>query len=158
MYPPYEPRGQYFDDLKVGDAWMSMGRTISEADIVNFAGVSGDFNPLHTDETYAAINVYGGRIAHGMCALSIVTGLFERSGVVEGTIVGFVGLDMKFRQPVRAGDTLRLAFRVTRLLAGNGGEAGVVMFHGDGLNQRDEVVMDGTLTALVKRRPPDEAA
>src|SRR5215510_4236797 len=107
----YQMRGLHFEDFEVGRAFHSASRTITEADIVNFAGVSGDFNPLHTDETYAATNVYGGRIAHGMCALSIITGLFERSGVVEGTIVGFVGLDMKFRQPVRVGDTVRLAYR-----------------------------------------------
>lgn len=152
MLGRYETRGRHFDDLTVGDAWLTQGRTITEADIVNFAGVSGDFNPLHLDEQYSQANLYGGRIAHGMCVLSIVTGLFERSGVVEGTILGFISLDMKWRLAVRAGDTIRLGFAVKATLRGSQADAGIVIFRGEAYNQRDETVLDGQITALVRRK------
>lgn len=153
MRPVYQPRGKWFEELVAGDAWMSVGRTVTETDIVNFAGVSGDFNPLHTDEVASAAGQFGGRVAHGMCGLSIATGLFERSGIVEGTIIGFVGIEMKFRAPVRIGDTIRLAYSVARARGGQGGEGGVVIFHGEVVNQDDEIVMDGHITTLVKSRP-----
>ena len=88
-----------------------------------------------------------------MCGLSIATGLFERSGIVEGTIVGFVGIDMKFRAPVRIGDTISLAYSVARVRGGQDGEGGVVIFHGEVVNQHGEIVMEGHITTLVKGKP-----
>ena len=77
----YQPRGMYLEDFEVGKVYESGGRTITEADIVNFAGVSGDFNPLHMDEEFAKTNLFGKRIAHGALGFIISTGLSNQTGL-----------------------------------------------------------------------------
>src|SRR4051794_8562639 len=97
----------YFEDLSEGDSWTSARRTVTEADIAAFAGVSGDFNPIHTDEIFAAGTAFGTRVAHGALVLSIATGLRQQSGLFNGTLRALVEIrGWKFLAPVRAGDTI----------------------------------------------------
>src|SRR5581483_178516 len=83
------PRGKYFEEFVVGESWDSPGRTITEADLVIFAGFSGDYHPLHTDEEYAKATQFGTRIFHGPGAFAVATGLESRLGIKEGTAIAF---------------------------------------------------------------------
>jgi len=151
----YRANGVYFEDLHVGDTMASPGRTITETDLVNFCGLSGDYNELHSNEEYASRASYGKRIAHGLLGLSVASGLASRVGILEGTAEAFMGLDWRFKHPIFAGDTVRLRADVVnkreipRLHGG--------LFHIDVqlLNQRDEVVQEGRWTLLLKGRPAE---
>lgn len=148
--------GRYFEDFESGYEAISPRRTITEHDIVAFAGLSGDFNPLHTDALFAAETGFGQRIAHGMLGASIATGLAARLGMIEGTALAFLGLDWKFRRPILIGDTVHLTVSVkaTRPMRSAGG--GIVTFSAALENQRDEVVQRGEWTMMIKSRIPDD--
>jgi 3-hydroxybutyryl-CoA dehydratase len=145
-------RGRTFEEFAVGDAVESPARTITESDVVLFAGLSGDYNPLHTDAEYAKGTIFGTRVAHGLLGLSVASGLAWRTGFLEGTAEALIGVDWKFRAPVRIGDTIRLRAEVSqkREMARLGG--GFITFAVTLLNQRDEVVQKGTWTLLVRGR------
>lgn len=144
--------GLYFEEFSVDDSITSQGRTVTEADIVNFAMLSGDWNPLHTDAEVAKGTVFGERIAHGMLVLSIATGLADRMGFVNGTAIAFMELNWQFRSAVKMGDTIRVQATVSELkpMARLGG--GYVTFKVQILNQEDKVVQRGTWMLLVKSR------
>ena len=93
-------RGIYFADFEVGREYVSVGRTITEADVVAFAGLSGDFNPLHTDATFAAKTPFGQRVAHGMLSASISTGLAQTLGIFEGTTLALMAQTFEYKGPV----------------------------------------------------------
>jgi len=147
------PRGQYFEEFAVGDEASTSARTITEADVVQFAGLSGDYNPLHTDAEFAKGTPFGQRIAHGLLGLSIASGLADRAGFIEGTTLAFLGLEWKFSKPVLFGDTIHLRTEVvkTRPMKRLGG--GLVEFDVRVLNQRDEVVQRGTWRMLMRSHP-----
>ena len=95
----------YFEDMAVGNSWTTAARTVTEADVVNFAGVSGDFNWIHIDAEATKQTPFGGRIAHGLLVLSMVTGLRMQSGLFTGTILAFLEIESwKFQAAVRIGD------------------------------------------------------
>ncbi|MEA2246664.1 MAG: hypothetical protein QOH46_1193 [Solirubrobacteraceae bacterium] len=143
----------FFEDVEVGMRFESPARTITEADLVNFAGVSGDFNPLHTDDVFAATTPYGRRIAHGMLALSVVTGLRQRMGVFDGTLLGFLEIrSWRFRRPVFPGDTIRAVTSVAELRETSKADRGVMIQGIEVLNQHDDVVQDGEFVTLLRRR------
>lgn len=145
--------GLFFEDLSVGQVFTSPGRTVTEADVVNFAGVSGDFNPLHTDAEHAARTPYGERIAHGVLVLAMATGLRQRGGVFDGTLLGFLEVrSWLFRAPVRIGDTIRVITTITELRETSKPDRGVMVHRVEVRNQRDEVVQDGDFVLLVRRR------
>ena len=145
-------QGLYYEEYTVGDAITSQGRTVTEADIVNFAMLSGDWNPLHTDAEAARETPYGERIAHGLLVLSMATGLAERLGFMHQTVLGFMGLEWQFRAAVKIGDTIRVQATVSELkpMARLGG--GYVTFKVQILNQEDKVVQRGAWTVLVKSK------
>src|SRR5437870_4163650 len=89
-------KGKYFDEFEIGASYTTASRTVTEADIVNFAGVSGDFNPLHTDESFARTTPFGTRIAHGMLVASIATGLANQSGLFEGTTIALLTQTLRY--------------------------------------------------------------
>jgi acyl dehydratase len=144
-------RGLYFDDFPLNEEYESPGRTITEADIVMFAGLSGDYNQLHTDAEFARATPFGARIAHGALVLSVATGLASRLGVIEGTALAFTGLTWKFQKPVFAGDTVRLRLKATKKRA-LGNEAGMVIAEVTIVNQRDEIVQSGEWSVLIARK------
>ena len=145
-------RGMYFEEFVLGQEILSPARTVTETDVVQFAGLSGDYNVLHTDAEFAKSTPYGQRIAHGLLGLSIASGLAARAGFIEGTAQAFMGLNWKFKAPIFLGDTIRLLTRVSRLRPMPSMGGGVVVFELTVLNQRDETVQEGEWTLLVKNR------
>lgn len=143
-------QGRYFEEFEVGDTLETAARTITETDVVRFAGLSGDYNQLHTDAEYAADTMFGERIAHGLLGLSIVSGLSSRLGFGEGTVEAFTSLEWKFRGPIKLGDTIRARLEVRRKkeMVRLGG--GFVVLDVVVLNQKDETVQKGSWTLLVR--------
>src|SRR5438445_11109466 len=103
---------RYFDDIQVGEEYESPGRTVTEADIVLFAGLSGDYNILHTDAEFMKQSIFGERIAHGLLGLAIQAGLFTRATQAYATLA-FVGLRREFKGPIKIGDTIHLRATVS---------------------------------------------
>jgi acyl dehydratase len=145
--------GLFYDEFTLGDSTDSVGRTITEADVVNFAALTGDWNLIHTDAAYAATQMYKQRVAHGLLVLSIASGLAVRMGFMEDTIMAFRGLTWKFVKPVFIGDTIRLRVTVeeTKPMARLGG--GLVIFKLEVINQEDEVTQRGNWEILCKAAP-----
>jgi 3-hydroxybutyryl-CoA dehydratase len=142
----------YFEDFQIGSVFETRGRTITEADIVNFAGLSGDFIELHTNEEYARQTPFGRRIAHGALVFSISTGLTTQMNLVNDTVLAFYGIDkLRFTNPVFAGDTVRVTKRVTELRAKDEGR-GVVTFETSVIKQNGEPVIVYVDKLLVKRK------
>lgn len=137
--------------------WMSGRRTVTEGDISGFAGLSGDFNPLHTDAIFAAGTLYGGRIAHGALVLSIATGLRQQMGLFTGTLTGLLEIrSWKFLAPVRAGDTVAAVTTIESLRPSSKSGQGVVVQRVDVVNQAGEIVQRGELVTLVRSRESAE--
>ena len=151
-------RGLYFEEFSVGQEIHTSARTITEADIVNFAGISGDFNFIHTNAEAAKQSPYGQRIAHGMLIASIATGLCVQQGFIDGTTLAFRELAWKFSLPVFIGDTLHVTTKVleTKKMRGNNG--GLVTFEARVINQRDEVVQKGEWKMLMQTQPIEQPA
>lgn len=101
---------KYFENYQIGETWFSKARTITETDVVMFAGLSGDWYPLHTDKEYAANTQFKQRIAHGMLILSVSTGLLQFE---PGAIVAFYGMEnVRFKKPTFIGDTIHLEVKI----------------------------------------------
>jgi acyl dehydratase len=153
--PKIHPQGLFLEEFEVGRLLLGPSRTVTEADIMDFAAVSGDDNALHTDEEFARNTVFGQRIAHGLLGLSIGTGLACEAGFIDGTTLAFTGLEWKFKAPVFIGDTI--TFRATvaknRPMRGIGG--GMVVLKVEIVNQDDKVVQTGQWSLLIKSQPAD---
>jgi len=146
--------GKYFEDFEEGMEFLTLGRTMTEADIVNFSGFTGDFNPLHTDAQYASKNVFGERIAHGMCGFSMATGLLIRLNILEGTIVAFYGIDQwRFRAPIKIGDTIHVLAKVAEKKESKKESQGLIALMIDVMNQDGTSVMGGVVKVIMKKRP-----
>jgi len=147
------PRGRYFEEFNIGDQVTSQGRTITEADVVAFAGLSGDYNPIHVDAEFAKAGMFGERIAHGLLVLSIASGLAWQLGFLAGTADAFLSLECKFTGPVKIGDTIKVSAQVAqkREMPGSGG--GMVVFNVEVTNQRGEAVQKGKWSVLVRSAP-----
>ncbi|MBI3159157.1 MAG: dehydratase [Chloroflexi bacterium] len=147
-------RGKYFEEFEVGLQVTSVGRTVTESDIVTFSGLSGDFNQIHTDAEFSKGTPFGQRVAHGILGLSIASGLAVQTGVMEGTILAFREINAwKFIKPVFIGDTIHVVLEVLETKALPRLKAGSVVIELDVKNQNDETVMKGTWTALILMRP-----
>lgn len=150
----YQPRGKYFEEFQSGECIVTSGRTITETDIVNFAGLSGDFNQIHTDAAFSANTPYKQRIAHGLLVTSIVSGLGVQTGFMEGTVIAFREIsEWKFIKPVFIGDTVHatLTVRETKEVRRIGG--GMVTIDVEVQNQTQDVVMKGVWVVLIVSRP-----
>jgi acyl dehydratase len=128
---------------------------VTEADIVNFAALSGDWNPLHSDAEVASQTPYGGRIAHGLLVLAMASGLAERLGFMNQTVLGFMGLDWEFRAAVKIGDTIHARASVAGMKPMPRLGGGYVTFSLQVLNQEGKVVQRGTWKLLIKSKPGD---
>ena len=141
-----------FDDLEVGRTVTSPSRTVTEADVVNFAGVSGDFNPIHTSETAAEESDFGERVAHGALVFSLMTGLARRASDRRADVVAFYGVDeLRFTGPVSLGDTIHVEMElVEKEERDHPTASGLVRYEAEVMNQDDEVVLSCELLSLVK--------
>lgn len=151
--PPAQ-RGMYFEEFEPGQKLVSAARTITETDIVLFAGLTGDFNQIHVDAEYSKTTPFGARVAHGLLGLSIASGLLVQTGMMEGTIMAFREInEWKFIKPIYIGDTVHVETEVkeTKALPRIGG--GSINLLLDLKNQKGETLMKGNWTALILSRP-----
>jgi acyl dehydratase len=147
-------RGMWFEEFEVGQQIITPGRTISETDIISFAGLSGDYNQIHTNAEFSRNTPFGQRVAHGLLGLSITSGLAMRTGILEGTVIAFREINnWKFTNPVFIGDTIHAELNIMESKAIPRLKGGSIVIEIVVKNQRDEVVMKGTWTALVANRP-----
>lgn len=142
----------YYDDLELGTVFVSRGRTVTEADLVNFAGLSGDFNELHTNEEYARESPFGRRVAHGALVFSISIGLTTQTGQLDRSVLAFYAVDrLRFTQPVYIGDTITVRKRILDK-QDKGQGRGLVVFDTKVVNQRDEIVLVYQDKLLIRKR------
>ena len=143
---------QYFEDFTVANVSTSRTRTVTEADIVNFAGLSGDFVELHMSESFAAKGPFGKRIAHGALIFSISTGLSVQMDQITDTVIAFYGVDkLRFTRPVFIGDTIHVTKKVLTKEQ-KGADRGVVTFETTVLNQDGQPVLVYSDKVLLKSR------
>ena len=151
--PPAQ-RGMFFEEFEVGQKVRSAGRTVTETDIVGFAGLSGDFNQIHTDAAYAKTVPFGQRVAHGLCVLSIASGLAVQTGIMEGTVLAFREIiEWKFSLPVFIGDTIHVEMEVLELKAFPRLGGGAVTISLDVRNQDGKSAQKGKWSVLMMSRP-----
>jgi 3-hydroxybutyryl-CoA dehydratase len=142
---------KYFEDFIVGETFTTPGRTMTDADVTDFAGVSGDFHSLHTDEEFAKRNMFHKRVAHGVLTLAITEGLWMRLGIFEESLVAFYGIDnLRFTKPVFIGDTIRARLVVGEIREKK--EFGLVTINNEVTNQNGEIVLKFDAQLLLKRR------
>lgn len=146
-------RGLTYDQFEVGEIYTSQGRTVTEADVVLFAGLSGDFNPLHTDAEFGKRTPFGERIAHGMLIVSMATGMANWTGIFEGTTIALMEQVIRYKGVVLLGDTVHLEMEVQEKRETSKTDRGIVYFATRMVNQRLEVVVDGVWTLMMKRNP-----
>ena len=147
----YIPRGLTFDQFDVGDVFVCQARTVTEADTVNFAGVAGDYNPLHTDEEFGKTTPFGSRIAHGVLGLAIATGQANQLGIFEGTTIALMQQIVKYTGAVKFGDTIHLELKVAEKKESSKTDRGVVTFDTTVLNQHGKSVIEGQWVLMMKR-------
>jgi acyl dehydratase len=151
-------QGKYFEEFEIGDTFVTPRRTITETDLIQFAGMSGDYNPIHTDHVYAADSPYGQPVVYGLLVLSIVTGLTARLGIFDGTIIAMLGIDnWKFAGPVFVGDTIHVRMTIISKRETSRPDRGILVRDYEVLNQRDEVVQTGSMTLMIRRKEQIDA-
>jgi acyl dehydratase len=140
----------FFEEFQVGQIFTSQGRTITEADVVTFAGWSWDANPVHTDAERMRDSRFGERIAHGMLGLSVALGLASRLGIFEDSSIALLGIDeWRFRAPVFIGDTVHVTVEITGTRLTSRGDSGVLSRRFSLINQAGTVVQSGDIGLLV---------
>lgn len=147
----YEASGLFYEEFEEGRSWRTAARTVGESDVSAFSALTGDYTYLHTDARGAAQTPFGERVAHGLLGLSFLIGLVTRLGVIEGTVEAFLGLEWRFRGPIRFGDTIHGEVAVKSRRVSSKGQ-GLVTLALRLLNQRDETIHEGDVTIMVARR------
>lgn len=143
----------FLEDFEQGTSHWTPGRTLTEADVMSFAGLSGDYNPAHTDYEFARKGAFGRPIAHGLLSLVVSAGLADRDGSLDGSAIALLGVTWKFGKPVFFGDTIRLKLTIESTRITSKQDRGIVVRHIAVYNQHEEIVQEGAFTTLVKRRP-----
>jgi 3-hydroxybutyryl-CoA dehydratase len=131
-----------YDEIKIGDD-ASLSRTITEAHIVNYAGITGDMNPIHVDAEYAKQSMFGERVAHGMLVAGLISAVLGTQ--LPGPNSIYLGQDLKFTAPVKIGDTVKVVVTVTE----KRDDKRIIKLRTTASNQRGEVVIDGN--AVMKK-------
>jgi len=150
--------GLYLEDFVLDRTLITHGRTIGEADVSLFAGLAGDFNPLHVDEEFAKNTEFGGRIAHGPLVLSMAIGLMAQLNLIDGTALALLDLKWAFKAPVKLGDTIRARVTPIEKRPSRKQGRGVLVLRFEVANQRGETVQTGTITLLMKMRATKSAS
>jgi acyl dehydratase len=146
--------GLYWEECEVGKSFETAARTVTETDVVNFAGISGDYNPLHINEEYCKKTQFGTRIAHGPLVYAIAAGLLFQLHLYDDTLIAFLGFEsLKFTKPVKIGDTINAKVTVTEVTETSKPDRGVMKRQLQVINQHGEIVQDGIQAFLMKRKP-----
>ena len=145
--------GLYVEDFEINVTHRTRGRTIGESDVSQFAGLVGDFNPLHVDEEFSRKSIFGGRVAHGPLVLSTAIGLMSQLNWIDGTALGLLGISWEFHAPVRFGDTISAKVTPLEARPSNTPGRGVLKIGFEVLNQNEEIVQVGSIVLLMQRRP-----
>ena len=148
----YKMRGRTFDEFVIDEEIVSGGRTVTEADVVNFACLSGDFQPEHMNEEFARKSPIGARIAHGLLVLSMATGLLNQTGAFEGTSIAILEVTVRFRKAVMFGDTIRAIQRITGKKETSKPDRGVLTTRIRVLNQDSQTILESDLVILLYKR------
>lgn len=159
--PSPQRRGRWFEEFETGQDFVSAARTVTEADVALFAGLSGDFNPLHVDAAFAERTAFRGRIAHGLLVESVASGLAAQTGIFDGTIAALAEVGIRFERPVRPGDSIFIQLTVEEVDPEPSRSRGWVRFGTRVFNQRGERVVDGhwvtrMLRDRARRSAPEE--
>ena len=151
-------RGKCIEEFEVGQVDESRARTVTETDVVTFAWISGDVNPMHTDAVHSAKSPVGQRIAHGALGLSIATGLSASLGYLEGSAVAALGVDeWRFLKPILFNDTVHLRATVVTARPTSKPDRGVLVRRMELVNQHGDVVQTGLMTTMVLTRAGRDA-
>lgn len=143
----------YFEDYDVGETFETRGRTVTDADLLNYAAVSGNYHPIHLDEDLMGDSPFGGRLVHGLAVLSIMEGQKVQTGLIEDSIIALYGFDdLRFTNPVFVGDTIHTELTVIDKDEKDD-ESGVVLMEEKGVNQDGEPVVVGESRSLLEKRP-----
>jgi len=146
--------GKYFEEFRDGQSFKSPARTVTETDIVNFAGLTGDFNPVHTDETFASQTDFGERIAHGPMMIGMSFGLLSRLDLLDGTVIALRDIQWSFEAAVRIGDTIHVEAKVLETRASRRAvDRGYVSLELLLTNQDKVLVQSGKAGVIVQRKP-----
>jgi acyl dehydratase len=148
----FKLRGKTFDELVIGDTVTTIGRTVSETDVINFAGISGDFHPEHMNEEYAKKSPLGERIAHGLLTTAVATGMVNQTGITEGTTIAVLEMKQKFLKAVKFGDTIRSVFKIVDKKETRKPDRGIAKAELVVLNQNDETVLEAEIVIMLYRK------
>ena len=149
----YKHAGKYFEEFNIGDKFVTPSRTITEADIVTYAGLSGDYHIIHTDEEFAKGTIFGSRIAHGPLTTAVALGLLFRLGLLDGTSMALLGLNTKFVNAVLPGDTIKCVVEVIGKRETKKPDRGILTLKLQIMNQREEVVIEVEHITMQARLP-----
>lgn len=148
------PRGKFYEELEVGDEFVTPARTITEADILMYAALTGDYNPVHTDAEWCKENnIYKQRIGHGLMGLAYVDGLIFRLGLFDGTGLATLNWNWDFKGPILIGDTLHAVTKITMKRETKKAERGIINEHVTLMNQSGEVIGEGDHLNMIRRLP-----
>lgn len=142
----------WFEDFEVGDTFVTKGRTVTETDVMMYAYLSGDYNPIHTDAVFASQTQWLRPLAHGPLVTLIGAGLRARLGLLDGTAVALLGIQCNFVAPVFPGDTVKVHIEVKSVRRSRTSDHGIIEFALNTRNQRDETVQTGEAIQMVRRR------
>ena len=146
--------GRYFEEFSVGEVLVTGRRTIDAGDVSRYAGLSGDFNPLHVDAEFARTTPFGERVAHGILTLAVSNGQQNLGGWFEGTTLALLGVDeLRFTAPVKFGDTVRTEMTVKAMRPSSKPDRGVIVFDVMVRNQRGDAVCTYQETVLIRKKP-----
>ncbi len=140
-----------FENVREGESFTTDARKVTEADVADFARLSGDYHPEHMDVEYAAASPYGERIAHGVLVFAIATGQVNTTGLFERSTIAVLETKVRFVKAVRFNDEVRTAARITEKRVTKNPGRGIVKLGVTVLNQADEAVLEGEITIMVKR-------
>jgi len=148
----YQYRGLHFEECELGKEYYTARRTVTEADVALFAGLSGDFNPLHVDQVMMEKTPFGRRIAHGALVAAIATGLANQTGMFEGTTIAFLEQTTRWPAPTFPGDTLHMVLSPIEKKESSKPDRGLVVWSIRVVKHTGETVMEGQWKTLMKRR------
>jgi acyl dehydratase len=147
----FKLRGKTFDEYAVYEEIVSGTRVVTEADVIDFARLSGDFQPEHMNEEFARKGPMGARVAHGLLVLSMATGLLNQTGPFEGTSIAILEVTARFAKAVKFGDTIRAIQKIVEKKETSKPDRGVLTTHITVLNQDDQTILEADLVILLYR-------